>query len=121
MSNGPAEKAGVKPEDAEKAIREDIAAVQKNSITSEELQRARTQFLRGQIQSRQSVLRTAVEFGNDAVNFNDPNLVNTSVDKFDTVTADEVKQAAQKYLVDTELAVVTDLPAGGAGRAASGR
>ncbi len=102
---------GVKPEDCEAAIRDDVAAVQKDGITNDELEKARVQFLRSQIQTRQSDLFTAILIGQYAVYFNDPNLINTMVDKFDAVTADQVKQVAQKYLVPEQLAVVTDLPA----------
>lgn len=112
---------GVKPEDAEKVIREDIAAVQKDGITDQELEKSRLQFLRENIQSRQSDLYTAIQIGDDAVNFGDPNLVNTVVDKFDAVTAEQVKQAAQKYLIDKELAVVKDLPAAQTGKSAGGK
>jgi predicted Zn-dependent peptidase len=102
---------GVKPEDCEAAIRDEIAAVQKVGITAEELDKARLQFLRGQIQTRQSDLYTAIRIGQYAVYFDDPNLINTVVDQFDAVTAEQVKEAAQKYLVPEQLAVVTDLPA----------
>lgn len=102
---------GVKPEDCEAALREEIAAVQKDGITAEEVDKARLQFLRGQIQTRQSDLRTAMRIGQYAVYFGDPNLINTIVDRFDAVTAGQVKEAAQKYLVPEQLSVVTDLPA----------
>ncbi|HLY59436.1 MAG TPA: pitrilysin family protein [Terriglobia bacterium] len=112
---------GVKPEDAEKVVREDIASVQKDGITNQELEKSRTQFLRENIQSRQSDLFTAIQIGDDVVNFSDPNLINTVVDKFDAVTADQVKNAAQKYLIDTGLAVVWDLPAPHAEKSAAGK
>jgi zinc protease len=112
---------GVKPEDAEKVVREDIATVQKDGITDQELEKSRLQFLRQTIQSRQSDLFTAIQIGDDAVNFNDSNLINTVVDKFDAVTAEQVTAAAQKYLIDKELAVVTDLPAGHKGKPSAGR
>jgi predicted Zn-dependent peptidase len=109
---------GVNPEDCEKAIRDEIAAVQKDGITAEELDKARVQFLRGQIQTRQSDLYTAMRIGQYAVYFGDPNLINTAVDKFDAVTVEQVKEAAQKYLVPEQLSVVTDLPAAPRRRAA---
>jgi len=110
---------GVKPEDCEKAIRDEIAAVQKDGITAEELDKARVQFLRGQIQTRQSDLYTALRIGQYAVYFGDPDLINTVVDKFNAVTADQVKEAAQKYLVREQLSLVTDLPAAPQGKAAT--
>jgi predicted Zn-dependent peptidase len=109
---------GVKPEDCEAAIRDEVAALQKGGITAEEIDKARVQFLRGQIQTRQSDLYTAMRIGQYAVYFNDPNLINTVVDKFNAVTADQVKAVAQKYLVPEQLSVVTDLPAGPQHRAA---
>jgi zinc protease len=112
---------GVKPEDVEQAVREDIAAVQKDGITAAELEKARLQFLHQQIQSRQTDLWTAIQIGDFAVNFNDPNLINTIVDKFNAVTADQVKQSAEKYLIDRELAEVIDLPAAGGSTGTAGR
>jgi predicted Zn-dependent peptidase len=102
---------GVKTEDVEKAVDEEIDKIQKNGITERELEKARTQFRRSQIQGRQSDLNVAIRLGRDAVYFNDPNLINTIFEKYNTVTADQVKEAALKYLVPAERAVVIDLPA----------
>jgi predicted Zn-dependent peptidase len=112
---------GVKPEDLEKAIYEEIEAVQKDGVTTQEIEKARTQYLRSQIQSRQSSLFTAIRLGQYAVYFNDPDLINTSFDKFNAVTAEQVKQAAQKYLVTSARAVVTTLPASAQAKSAAGR
>ncbi|MBZ5671261.1 MAG: insulinase family protein [Acidobacteriia bacterium] len=108
----------VKTEDCAKAIQDDIAAVRNDGITAAELDKARIQFLRQQIQARQSDLRTALQLGQYTVYFDDPNLINTIVDKFDAVTADQVKEAALKYLVPEQLTVLTDLPAAPKGKAA---
>jgi predicted Zn-dependent peptidase len=112
---------GVKPEDLEKAIYDEIEAVQKDGVTTQEIEKARTQYLRSQIQSRQSSLFTAIRLGQYAVYFNDPELINTSFDKFNAVTAEQVKQAAQKYLVTSARAVVTTLPAPAQAKSAAGR
>ena len=102
---------GVKVEDLEKAIDDEIAAVQKDGVTDAELVKVRTQFLRQAIQTRSSSLGTAIFLGTLAVNFNDPNLINTIYDKLAAVTADQVKQVAQKYLVTAHRAVVITMPA----------
>lgn len=112
---------GVKPEDLEKAIYEEIEAVQKDGVTTQEIEKARTQYLRGQIQSRQSSLSTAIALGRYTVYFNDPDLINTSFDKFNAVTEEQVKQAAQKYPVTSARAVVTTLPASAQAKSAAGR
>ena len=101
---------GVKPEDLEKAIYDEIAAVAKNGITDQELAKARVQFRRQMIQRRQTDLQTAIAIGQYAVFFGDPDLINTTYDKFSAVTAAQVKEAANKYLVAKERAVVTTLP-----------
>jgi zinc protease len=101
---------GVKIEDLEKALDEEIEAVQKNGITPQELEKARTLFLRQSIQTRASVLATANLMGTLTVFYNDPNLINTAYEKLATVTAEQVKQAAQKYLVPARRAVVITQP-----------
>ena len=111
---------GVKPEDLEKAIYEEIEAVQKEGVTNQEIEKARTQYLRGQIQGRQSAMSTAIRLGQYAVFFNDPDLINTSFDKFNAVTEEQVKQAAQKYLVTSARAVVTTLPTKAGAKSTSG-
>jgi len=44
------------------------------------------------------------------VYFDEPNLINTVYDKYSSVTAEQVMQAAAKYMVQTARAVVTTLP-----------
>ena len=112
---------GIKPEDLEKAIDDEIEAVKKDGVTGQEMEKARIQFLRNQIQSRQSTLFTAIRLGQSAVFFDDPDLINTIFDKYSSVTAEQVKQAAQKYLVATGRAVVTTLPARAPAKSAAGR
>jgi zinc protease len=112
---------GVNPGDLEQAIYREIAGVAKDGVTAAEMDKARTQYRRSMIQTRESALRTAIRLGQYAVFFNDPSLINTIMDKYDSVTAEQVKSAAQKYLVTTERAVVTTLPEQQAGAKAGGR
>jgi zinc protease len=112
---------GVKPEDLEEAIYDEIEAVQKDGVTTQEIEKARTQYLRSQIQSRQSSLYTAIRLGQYTVFFDDPDLINTVFEKFNAVNAEQVKQAAQKYLVASGRAVVTALPASSRVKSAAGR
>lgn len=112
---------GVKPEELEQAIYKEIGAVGKDGVTPAEIDKARTQFRRSMIQVRESDLQTAIRMGQYAVFFNDPGLINTIVDRYDSVSAEQVKNAAQKYLITNERAVVTTLPESRAGAAAGGR
>lgn len=102
---------GVKVEDLQKAIDDEIEAVKKDGITQQELEKVRTQILRQQIQTRNSTLFTSIQLGQYAVFYNDPNLINTAYDKLIAVTAEQVKQAAQKYLVPAHRSVIITMPA----------
>ncbi|HEV2987005.1 MAG TPA: pitrilysin family protein [Candidatus Angelobacter sp.] len=103
---------GVKVEDLEKALYDEIEAIKKDGVTQQELTKVRTQFLRGQIQARSSSQFLANRIGTFTVWYNDPNLINTAYEKFAAVTADQVKQAAQKYLVPEHRSVLITMPAG---------
>jgi predicted Zn-dependent peptidase len=103
---------GVKVEDLQKAIDEEIDAVRKDGITPQELDKVRAQLLRQQVQTRGSSLFLANQIGTYTVYYNDPNLINTIYDKVSAVTAEQVKQAAQKYLVPEHRSVVITLPGG---------
>lgn len=111
---------GVEAEDLEKAIYEEIEAVRKDGVTEREMEKARTQFRRGQIQARQSALTTAIRLSEFAVKFDDPDLINEAYRKLIAVTREEVKKVAEEYLVPRERAVITTLPGKQAGQQAAG-
>ena len=102
---------GVKVEDLEKAMDEEIAAVVTSGVTPEELAKAKSQLLRQFIERRRSALFTAILIGNYTVYFNDPNLINTIVEKEQSVTAEQVDAVAKKYLLRDQRVVVITYPA----------
>jgi len=110
---------GVKVEDLEKAIEAEIEALKKDGVTAKEIEKARVNHLRGQIQSRAGSLQLANRIASNVIYFNDPNLVNTVVDKYNAVTADHVKAAANKYLNPTNRSVVITMPEGRGGAPAT--
>lgn len=101
---------GAKLEDLEAAIYDEFDAVKKDGITPQELEKARVQLLRADIQGRSSALGLANRIGLLTVYFNDPGLINTAYEKIAAVTASQVKAAAQKYLVPENRAVVITTP-----------
>jgi zinc protease len=103
---------GVKIEDLEAAINAELEALHKDGVTAKEIEKARIQYLRGQVATRASSLGLANRIASNAIYFNDPNLVNTSVDKYNAVTAEQVKAVAEKYIVPTNRTVVITMPAG---------
>ena len=101
---------GVKVEDLEKAIDEEIATVAKSGVTPEELAKAKSQLLRQFIERRRSALFTALLIGNYTVYFNDPNLINTRLDKIQSVGKQDLERVAKTYLTQENRTVVTTLP-----------
>jgi zinc protease len=104
---------GVKVEDLEKALDEEIAALVKDGVTPEELAKAKIHLLRQFIERRRSTLFTAILIGNYTVYFDDPNLINTIVEKESAVTLEQANAVAKKYLVKDQRTVVITLPAAG--------
>jgi zinc protease len=102
---------GVNPDDCRKEILDQIENLKKEGISAQELEKARVQDLRSHIQRRQTALGAAMLLGQYAVYFDDPDLINTMLDKYNAVTADQVRAGAQKFLVSNEMSIVTDLPA----------
>ena len=58
-----------------------------------------------------NITATARQIGEDAIKFNDPNLINTILDKQNAVTLDQVNAGAKTYLVRDGRTVVTTMPA----------
>ena len=101
---------GVKTEDVEAAVYEDIERLKKEPIADWELQKAKNSTRRSFISGLQSSLLRAITIGQYAVYYNDPNLINTRLDKVAAVTKEDVQRVANKYLVDTNRTVVITMP-----------
>ncbi len=101
---------GVKIEDLEQGVDDEIAAFLKGGATAEDLAKAKVQLLRRFIEIRRSSLRTAIAIGDYTVKFNDPNLINTILEKERAVTAEQVTAAARKFLLRGQRTIVVTLP-----------
>jgi predicted Zn-dependent peptidase len=99
-----------KNEQVEAALYEEIARLQKEPIADWELQKAKNNARRAFITSMQSALGRANVIGQAAVYYNDPNLINTRIDKVMAVTKEDVQRVANKYLVPTNRTVVITVP-----------
>src|SRR6202049_870392 len=111
MSLSATPRAGVSLADLEKGVDEEISAVVKHGITPDELAKSKTQLLRRFVDRRRTVLGTAQLIGEYAVKFNEPELINTILDKESAVTLEQVNRAARTYLVPDQRSVVTTAPA----------
>jgi len=107
---------GVKTEDVEAGVYEEIARLQKEPIADWELQKAKSGARRNFINGLQSSLSRANTIGQYSVYYGDPNLINTRLDKVMAVTKEDVQRVANKYLVPTNRTVVITVPKAPAGR-----
>jgi predicted Zn-dependent peptidase len=103
-------RSGVKPADVEEVIYNEIERLKKDGIADWELQKAKNTTRRGFINSMQSSLSRAINISVWSVYYNDPNLINTRLDKVNAVTKEDVQRVANKYLLTTNRTVVVTIP-----------
>lgn len=101
---------GVKTDDVEAAIYAEIEKLKKDGIADWELQKAKNTTRRNFINGMQSSLSRALNISVWTVYYNDPNLINTRLDKVGAVTKEDVQRVANKYLVSTNRTVVITVP-----------
>jgi predicted Zn-dependent peptidase len=100
----------VKAEDVEAIVYAEIDRLKKEPIADWELQKAKNTTRRNFINGLQSSLNRAVTMGQYTVYYNEPNLINTRLDKVSAVTKEDVQRVANKYLIDTNRTVVITTP-----------
>jgi predicted Zn-dependent peptidase len=103
-------KPGGKTAEVEAVIYDEIARIQKEGIADWELEKAKNNTRRGFINGLQSSVSRANTIGHDTVFYNDPNLINTRLDKVAAVTKADVQRVANKYLTATNRTVVITIP-----------
>jgi predicted Zn-dependent peptidase len=96
----------------EKIIYEEIARVQKEPVSEEEIAKIYMQNKRTFAQQLQGSLGRAIQFSDNTVMYNDPNLINTWLDKYSKVNAKEIQRVAQTYWKDNNRTVITTVPKG---------
>ena len=101
---------GVKTDDVESAIYAEIERLKKDGIADWELEKAKNTTRRNFINGLQSSLSRAIQMSVWTVYYNDPNLINTRLDKVSAVTKEDVQRVANKYLTATNRTVVTTMP-----------
>ena len=69
------------------------------------------------VEQLEGTLGRAEDLGENAIFYNDPNVINTASDKLMSVTKEQIQKAARTYLIPTNRTVITTVPkprAGGA-------
>ncbi|HSE98610.1 MAG TPA: insulinase family protein, partial [Blastocatellia bacterium] len=100
-------------------IYEEIERLKKEPVADWEIQKAKNFTRRSFINSVQSSLSRAFTMAEYAVAYNDPNLINTRLDKVSAVTKGDVQRVANKYLKETNRTVVITQPKAKAAAATS--
>lgn len=88
---------GVAPEDVEAAMNTEIQRLKDELITEEELKKLRNQVESTFVTSNASVAGIAESLANYHMYFGDANLINTELERYMAVTAEDIRAAAQKY------------------------
>jgi len=101
---------GVSVEKVEAIIDAEIAQIQANGVTEGEMVKARSQERDYAAEQIRTPLGKANVLARAAIYYHDPNRINTELDRMLTVSAEDVRRVAQKYLVRTNRAVVIVQP-----------
>ena len=111
-------KPGKDPMQVRQSVLGEIRRLATEGPTADEMEKLRNNLINGAVRGRQSSLYRAQQIAEYALYDNDPNLFNTELDRYLSVTADQIKQSAARYLDTENYATLSVVPTGG-GRAAS--
>jgi zinc protease len=101
---------GKDPKEVEKLVNEELERVKNEPVTDAELQKVRMEVKRGKVEQLEGTLYRAQALGENAVFYNDPNVINTGNDKLMSVTKEQIQKAARTYLVEANRTVLTTVP-----------
>jgi zinc protease len=101
---------GKSPADVEAALYDEIDKVKTGPIADWEIEKAHNGARRNQAGAATSTLTRAIQLGEYALFYNDPNLINTRTDKVLKVTAADVQRVAAKYLTKENRSVIVSMP-----------
>ena len=88
---------GVAPSEVEGAMLIEIDRLKNELISEQELQKLQNQIENGFISSNASVAGIAESLANYHMYFGDAQLINNEVDRYNAVTAEDIRAAARKY------------------------
>jgi predicted Zn-dependent peptidase len=102
---------GNDPAKLEELIYAQIDKLKSEGVAATELDKAKKQYIAGQIMQRQQVLSKAELLQTARFMYGNIDAVNSNLDKYNAVTVDDIKRVAQKYLTTANRSVVTVVPA----------
>lgn len=92
------------------ALDDEIAKVQNELVSEEEFQKVKNQFENRFYSSSSSVAGKAESLANNYVYYNNTNLVNEELKKYENITREDLKRVAQKYFKKDARVVLYYLP-----------
>jgi predicted Zn-dependent peptidase len=101
---------GIKPEDLEKSMDEEVNRILTSGISEEELQKCKNQIENDFISQNQRVLGIVENLANYHVYFGDANLINKELDRYMKVSTADMITAAKKYFKKENRLVLYYLP-----------
>lgn len=102
--------AGVKPEELEKSMLEEVEKVKTAVISDEEYQKLMNQAENDFVSQNQRVSGIAENLATYYTYFRNANLINTELEKYTKITKEDLKRVANKYLTKENRLVVYYLP-----------
>jgi len=105
---------GVDLASLEKMIYEELARLQDQPVADWEMAKVQMQLRRQRAQQLYSTRFRANSLGHYAVYYNAPQLINTELQKYSSVTKGDLQRVAKTYLQEKNRTVVTTLPKGSA-------
>jgi len=107
-------KPNVKPQDVEAIIESEIERIKNEGVSTDELTKIKNQYRldrfvsgsEGEYSSLQTALGRALALGEFTLFDGDPSLINTDIDRYLAVTAEQVREVARKYFVPANTAVI---------------
>ena len=101
---------GKKPEDVENSLKAEIKKIQDSPVSDAELEKAKNQIVTSELRSRETNLGKSQTLGQAAVLLDDPNRVNSDLQRLLAVTPADIQRVAKKYFTDTNRYVFYYLP-----------
>lgn len=101
---------GVSPVSLEEAMEEELNKVKNELITDEEFQKIRNQIENNLVTKNSKMAGIAENLANYYVYYKNTNLINTEVDRYFSVTKEDIKKAAQKYFTKENRVILYYLP-----------
>jgi predicted Zn-dependent peptidase len=101
---------GVDPKVLEDAMNKELEDVRTNMITEKEMEKLRNQFENQVVNSNTTISSRAMNLAQNYTFFKDANRINTTLDKYLTVTREDIQKVANEYFRENNRVVLYFLP-----------